>query len=82
MKLLLSKLDLKQLFINNRRYLDNNSLSHFTRKVAKENYKNINIVNKILNKRQFKVKYYCVAIIFLIARSLDTKNTRFKNNKT
>ena len=48
--ILISKLGLKQSFINNRRYLVNKySLSNFIRKIVCENYKNINIVVDIFS---------------------------------
>ena len=47
---LISKLGLKQSFINNRRYLGNKySLSNFIRKIVDENCKNINIVVDIFS---------------------------------
>lgn len=49
-ELLISKLGLKQSFINNRRYLGNKySLSNFIRKIVDENCKNINIVVDIFS---------------------------------
>ena len=48
--ILISKLGLKQSFINNRRYLGNKySLSNFIRKIVDENCKNINIVVDIFS---------------------------------
>lgn len=48
--LLISKLGLKQSFINNRRYLGNkHSLSRFIRKTVDENCKNVNIVVDIFS---------------------------------
>ena len=47
---LISKLGLKQLFINNRRYLGNKySLSNFIRKTVEENCKGVNIVVDIFS---------------------------------
>lgn len=50
LEILISKLGLKQSFINNRRYLcDKYSFSNFIRKIVDENCKNINIVVDIFS---------------------------------
>ena len=59
---LISKLGLKQSFINNRRYLGNkHSLSDFIRKTVNENCKGVNIVVDIFSGTGAVAKGYCLS---------------------
>ena len=86
---LISKLGLKQSFINNRRYLGNKySLSDFIRKTVDENCKGVNIVIDIFSglvqlRILLRIKCLsqmicCIVIIFPIMHGLDMKNIQAK----
>ena len=76
---LISKLGLKQSFINNRRYLGNKySLSDFIRKTVDENLVELVQLRILLRIKCLSQMICCIVIIFPIMHGLDMKNIQAK----